>query len=96
VAAGGDGDLQLGADTVVGGDQQRITESGRLEVEEAAEAAEAGIRPAAGGRAGQRLDGLDQGVSGIDVDSRVLVGQRVVARVPACYGVLRSHGVCRE
>jgi hypothetical protein len=96
VAPGGDGDLQLGADAVVGGDQQGVAVAGRLQVEEAAEAAEAGVRPAAGGRAGQRLDGLDQRVARIDVDAGILVGQRVVARIPACYGFLRSHGVCRE
>jgi hypothetical protein len=96
VAPGGDGDLQLGADAVVGGDQQGVAKSRRLEVEETAETAEAGVGPAAGGRAGERLDGLDQGVAGIDVDAGVLVGQLVVARIPACYGVLRSHGVCRR
>ena len=95
VAPGGDGDLQLGADTVVGGDQQGIAKSRRLEIEKAAEAPKSGIGAAAGGRAGKRLDGLDQGIAGIDVDARVLVGQLVVARVPACYGVLRSHGVFR-
>ena len=95
MAPGGDGDLQLGADAVVGGDQQGVAEARRLEVEEAAETAQAGIRAAARGRAGQGLDGLDQGVAGIDVDARILVGQLVVARIPACYGVLRSHGVFR-
>jgi len=95
VAPRGDGDLQLGADAVVGGDQQGVAKAGGLQVEEAAEAAEAGIRPAAGRGARQRLDGLDQGVAGIDVDARILVSQLVVARIPASYGVLRSHGVFR-
>ena len=40
VAAAVDGELQLGADAVIGGDQQRIAIAGRLEVEEAAEPAE--------------------------------------------------------
>ncbi|GAB4391917.1 MAG: hypothetical protein Tsb0032_05560 [Kiloniellaceae bacterium] len=95
VYPGGDGDLQLGADTVVGGDQQRVVVAGGLEVEEAAEAAEPGVGAAAGGRAGEGLDGLNQRVAGIDVDARILVAQLVVARIPACYGVLRSHGVFR-
>jgi len=96
VAPGGDGDLQLGADAVVGGDQQGVAESGRLEVEEAAKTAEPRVGAAAGGRAGQRLDSLDQGIAGIDVDAGILVSQLVVARFPACYGFLRSHGVFRE
>src|SRR3546814_670891 len=95
VAPGGDGDLQLGAHAVVGGDQQGIAVARRLEVEEAAEAAEPGVGPAAGGRARQRLDCLDQRVTGIDVDASILVGELVVARIPACYGFLRSHGVFR-
>jgi hypothetical protein len=95
MASGGDGDLQLGADAVVGGDQQGVAEACGLEVEKATEAAESGVGAAAGGRAGQGLDGLDQGVAGIDVDTRVLVGQLVAAGFPACYGFLRSHGVFR-
>ncbi len=38
--AGVDGDLELGADAVGRGDQQRVAVAGGLEVEEAAEAAE--------------------------------------------------------
>ena len=41
---GFDRELELGADAVVGRDQQRIAIAGRLQVEEAAEAAELGIR----------------------------------------------------
>ena len=43
VPAGLDGDLQLGADAVVGGDQDRVLEAGPLEIEQRAEAAEVGI-----------------------------------------------------
>ena len=48
VPAGVDGDLELGADAVVGGDQDGVHEARRLEVEQRAEAAEvgAGARPA--------------------------------------------------
>ena len=49
VLAGIDGDLQLGADAVIGRDQHRIGEAGGLEVEQAAEAADlaVGARPRA-------------------------------------------------
>jgi hypothetical protein len=81
VPAGGDGELELGADAVGGGNQDRIAIAGGLGVEEGAEAAEAGRRAAAGGGARQRLDRLDQGVAGVDVDPGGSVG-------PAVYGVL--------
>ena len=79
VPAGFDGDLELGADAVVGGDEDRIGKAGGLEVEQPAEAADlaVGARPA--GRAHQRLDLLDHGVAGIDVDACVAVGQTVPA-----------------
>ncbi len=51
VPAGVDGDPELGADPVVGGDEDRIAEAGPLEVEEAAEAAEIGIGAGPAGRA---------------------------------------------
>ena len=56
VDAGLDGDLHLGADAVIGRDQDRILKAGRLEIEQAAEAADLriGARPARG--AHQRLD----------------------------------------
>ena len=43
VARGLDGDLDLGADAVGRGDQERIGEAGGLEVEQAAEAADLGV-----------------------------------------------------
>ena len=48
MAAAVDGELELGADAVIGGDQQRIAIARRLEVEEAAEAAQRGVRARAG------------------------------------------------
>ena len=51
-----DGDLELGADAVVGGDQQRIAKAGRLEVEQPAEPAEPGV--ARRGRAVALASGL--------------------------------------
>ena len=43
VLVGVDGDLQLGADAVIGGNEDRIGETGRLQVEQAAEAADLAV-----------------------------------------------------
>src|SRR5690606_12161663 len=83
VYAGLDGDLDLGADAVVGGDQQGVGEAGRLEVEHAAEAADLGVGAGTAGRAHQRLDGLDEGVAAADVDAGIGVGQRTVGGIAA-------------
>ena len=64
-----DGDHQLGADAIVGGDQHRIAIAGRLEIEQAAETAEIGVGAWSAGRLDHRLDGLDQRVASIDVDA---------------------------
>ena len=69
VPAGLDRDLDLGADAVGGGDQDRIGKAGALEVEQAAEAADFGVRARPRGRAHQRLDQLHHAVAGIDVDA---------------------------
>ena len=45
VAAGLDGELELGADAVGAGDQHRVLVAARLEVEQGAEAADAGRAP---------------------------------------------------
>ncbi len=71
-----DGDLHLGADAVVGGDQDRIDEARRLEVEQAAESAELRIRPRPAGRARERLDPVHQPGAGVDIDPGVGVGER--------------------
>ena len=73
MAAGIDRDLELGADAVIGGDQDRILEAGGLEVEQAAEPADLGIGAGPPGRADGRLDGFHKGVAGVDVDARLLV-----------------------
>ena len=67
--------LQLGADAVVGGHQHGIAKTGRAQVEQAAEAADLGVRAGAAGGAHQRLDRLHHGVAGVDVDARGGVGQ---------------------
>jgi hypothetical protein len=72
VPAGVDGDFQLGADAVIGRDQNRVGEAGGLEVEQPAETADLaiGARPARGPH--QRLDLLDHQVAGVDVDARAV------------------------
>jgi hypothetical protein len=94
VAAGGDRHLQLGADPVGGGDQERIAEAGRLEVEKPAESAQRGLGAGPGRGLGERLDGLDQGVARVDVDPGVLVADAI--GTAADYGVLRELGVERR
>src|SRR3569623_1111577 len=74
VIAGVDGDLEFGADAVVGGYQDWIDETGRLEVEQPPETPDFGIGARSARRPNRRLDGLYQGISGIDVDARMLVG----------------------
>ena len=69
VPAGLDRDLDLGADAVGAGDQQRVAEARAFEVEQPAEAADLGIRARPGGCAHQRLDQLDHAVAGIDIDA---------------------------
>jgi hypothetical protein len=72
-----DGDLHLGADAVIGRHQDRVLEAGGLQVEQPAEPTDLGIRPRPAGGTHQRLDRLDHGVAGIDVDARLRVGHSV-------------------
>ena len=51
-----DGDLDLGADAVIGGDQDGIDEARGLQIEQAAEAADLGVGAGAARRAHERLD----------------------------------------
>ena len=74
MAAAVDGELELGADAVIGGDQQRIAIARRLEIEEAAEAAERRVRARPRRRLGERRDRLHQRIAGGDVDARLGVG----------------------
>jgi len=92
VSSGFDRDAQLGADAVGRGEQNRIPETRRPGVEDRTEAAECGGRAAAGGRARQGLDRLDQRIAGIDVDAGVAVGQPV-ALASAVDGLLRLDRV---
>ncbi len=70
-----DGDLDLGADAVIGRDQDRIGEAGGLQVEQAAEAADLGVGAAPPRGAHQRLDQIDHARAGVDVDARLRIGQ---------------------
>jgi hypothetical protein len=71
------GDLELGADPVGRGDEDRIPEPGRLEVEQRAEPAEPGVgsRPRRGAR--ERGDRPDERGGGVGVDACVLVAAPV-------------------
>jgi hypothetical protein len=68
-----DGDPELGADPIGGGDQNGVLEPGGLEVEQAAEPAKAGHDAATRCCLGQRCDAVNQRVPGIDVDSRLFI-----------------------
>ena len=77
VDASVDGDLHLGADAIVGRNQDRVLEAGGLQVEEPAEPADLRVRPGPARRAHQGLDLVDHGIAGIDVDARLGIGQAV-------------------
>ncbi len=69
VTRGFDRDFDLGSDAVGRGDQDCIAEAGSLEIEQAAEAADLGIRAGSRGSAHQRLDQFHHAVTGIDIDA---------------------------
>ena len=75
VDAGLDGELELGADAVGGGDQHRVLEAASLEVEQAAETADAAEQAFALGLGRQRPDRLDQRVACVDIDAGIAIGQ---------------------
>ena len=79
VASAVDGDLELGAHAIIGGDQDRVLETARFEVEQAAEAAQIGLRTRPPRRFDQRLDGLYQRVARVDIHSGIAVGNGAVA-----------------
>ena len=69
VARSLDRDLDLGADAIGRRDQDRVGKTGRFEVEQAAEAADLGVRAGPRGPAHQRLDQFHHAVAGIDIDA---------------------------
>ncbi len=87
------GDFQLGADAIRGGEQKGIDEAGGLQVEQSSEAAKAGFGAGPGGLRGERFDRLDQRIARIDVDARLLIGV-AVDDVPAkLYEVSCRHRI---
>ena len=77
--AGLDRDLDLGADAVGGGDQDRVLEARGLEVEQPAKTADFGVGTGPRGGADHRLDEIDQTIAGIDIDARIRVSEPVFA-----------------
>lgn len=75
MAAGVDRYFQFGADAIGGGDQDRVGKAGLTQIEQGAESAQPGGGAQAGGGASQRFDGFNQGFAGVDIDTRVPVGQ---------------------
>jgi len=90
VSARGDRDLELGANPVGGGDENRILESRRFEIEECAETTEARVATASRRRLRQRLYRLDERRAGIDVDASLAIAILAVpvGEILAPYGVL--------
>ena len=84
--AGGNGDLELGADTIGGRDQDGIAEARSLQVEQGTETAETGGRAAARGAGCQGFDRFDERRSRIDIDAGIAITAGV-------YGVLRGDGL---
>ncbi|MND63040.1 hypothetical protein D3C80_543400 [compost metagenome] len=76
-----DGDLQLGADAVIGGHQNRIGEACGLQIEQAAEAADFAIRAGTPRRTHRRFDLFDHQVAGVDIHTCITIGKTVLARL---------------
>jgi hypothetical protein len=78
-----DGDLQLGADAVRGGDEDRVAKAGRRKVEEGTEAAKPAHDAGPIGARGGGLDPLHQAVARVDIDPGIAIGQ-ALALVAHC------------
>lgn len=70
-----DRELDLGADAVIRGNEDRIDEAGRLQIEEAAETADFRIGAWPPRRPHERLDRLDHRIAGINADARLGIGK---------------------
>ena len=84
--------------------QDGIGETRGPQVEKTAESAKRAVGAGAGGALGQRLERFDQGVSRVDIDAGILVGQAIptgfgafgaaaclrAGRFVGCYGSLPS------
>ena len=82
VAAGIDGNPELGAHAVIGGDEHRILEAAGGKIEKPAETAQGRIRACPFRRCRQRPDHSHEFVSGIDIDTglRIAIAVRAVLR----------------
>ena len=69
--------LELGADAVGRGDQDRVAKAGLLQIEQAAEAADLGAGARPRGAAGERRDGAHQSLAGVDVHPRLAISDSV-------------------
>jgi hypothetical protein len=98
VAVGLDGDLELGADTIIGRHQHRVGETRGLQVEQAAEAADLAIGAGPARRAHQRLDPVDERVAGVDVNAGRCIGEPrlVFAHAAAPWRGLLKSGSSHE
>ena len=70
-----DGDLDLGSNAIGGGDKDRVLETGRFQVEQAAESADFGISTRPRGSANHGFDKVHEPISGVDIDAGGRVGQ---------------------
>ena len=70
-----DGDLDLGAHAIIGGDQDRVGETGRLQIEQTAKAADFGVGAGAARGAHQWLDAVDHLVACVDIDASLSIGE---------------------
>ena len=68
---------RLRHDAIIGGHKDRIDKAGGLQVEQATKAPDLTIGAGAARRAHGGLDRFNQGITGIDVDASLLVGQAV-------------------
>ena len=72
---------QLGADAIGAGDQHRLAVVGQRQLEQRAEAPQPGQHAGTPGARRERLDAVDEGVAGVDIDAGILVAERRLAAV---------------
>ena len=73
-----DGDLELGADPVRCRDEQGVAEAGGLQVKQGPESAQGGVGTGSSGGSRQGLDAFHQGGAGVDIHTRLGVGETVL------------------
>jgi len=83
-----DRQLELGADPVIGGDQQRVPIAGGFEIKKASEAAQFGIGPRSGRGFGQRRNCPDQGIACCNGHTGFRIGVRIR------FILLFTHNLC--